>query len=60
MTWNIIKQTNTIAPSIYQSNLTAGNVIAMKLVTEAMKAATLQPRLHRRAQRDPQSRFHFV
>ncbi len=43
MTWNIIKQTNTIAPSIYQSNLTAGNVIAMKLVTEAMKLQPCNP-----------------
>ncbi|RYE22284.1 MAG: hypothetical protein EOP51_13650, partial [Sphingobacteriales bacterium] len=40
MTWNIIQQTNSITPNIYNANGTGGNVIALKLVTEGMK---LQP-----------------
>ncbi len=40
MTWNIIQQTNSITPNIYDANGTGGNIIALKLVTEGLK---LQP-----------------
>jgi hypothetical protein len=43
MTWNIIQQTGTISPSIYNANATAGNSIAMKLVTEGMKLQPCSP-----------------
>ncbi|MFT3979739.1 MAG: M36 family metallopeptidase [Ferruginibacter sp.] len=40
MTWNIIQQTNSITPNIYNGTGTGGNVIALKLVMEGLK---LQP-----------------
>jgi extracellular elastinolytic metalloproteinase len=40
MTWNIIQQTNSITPSIYNGTGTGGNVIALRLVMEGLK---LQP-----------------
>ena len=40
MTWNIIQQTNSITPSIYNGAGTGGNVIALRLVMEGLK---LQP-----------------
>jgi len=40
MTWNIIQQTNSITPNIYNATGTGGNVIALKLVMEGLK---LQP-----------------
>lgn len=43
MTWNIIQQTGSISPSIYNSNATAGNSIAMKLVMEGMKLQPCSP-----------------
>ncbi len=43
MTWNIIQQTNTISPSIYNASGSGGNIIAFKLVTEAMKLQPCSP-----------------
>ncbi|MBC7937639.1 MAG: M36 family metallopeptidase [Rhizobacter sp.] len=43
MTWNIIQQTNSITPSIYNATGTGGNVIALKLVTEGMKLQPCSP-----------------
>jgi uncharacterized repeat protein (TIGR01451 family) len=43
MTWNIIQQTGSINPSIYNSSSTAGNSIAMKLVMEGMKLQPCSP-----------------
>lgn len=40
MTWNIIQQTNSITPNIYNGNGTGGNAIALKLVMQGLK---LQP-----------------
>jgi uncharacterized repeat protein (TIGR01451 family) len=43
MTWNIIKQTGNITPSIYNADANAGNAIALKLVTEGMKLQPCSP-----------------
>lgn len=43
MTWNIIQQTGTITPNIYDVNATGGNIVALKLVTEAMKLQPCSP-----------------
>ena len=43
MTWNIIEQTGTINPSIYNTSTTAGNSIAMKLVMEGLKLQPCSP-----------------
>jgi hypothetical protein len=43
MTWNIIQQTGTITPNIYDVNGTGGNIIALKLVTEGMKLQPCSP-----------------
>jgi hypothetical protein len=43
MTWNIIQQVNSITPNIYTGTGTGGNVIALKLVTEAMKLQPCSP-----------------
>ncbi len=43
MTWNIIKQTGTITPNIYNSAGTGGNVIAANLVLMGMKLQPCSP-----------------
>jgi hypothetical protein len=43
MTWNIIQQTGTITPSLYNASGTGGNIIAMKLVTEGLKLQPCSP-----------------
>jgi uncharacterized protein (DUF736 family) len=43
MTWNIIQQTNSITPSIYNATGNGGNVIALKLVTEGLKLQPCNP-----------------
>ncbi|MEY4702636.1 MAG: hypothetical protein RIR96_533, partial [Bacteroidota bacterium] len=43
MTWNIIQQTGSITPSIYNASSNAGNAIALKLVTEGMKLQPCSP-----------------
>lgn len=43
MTWNIINQVGSITPSMYSANGVGGNVIALKLVTEAMKLQPCSP-----------------
>ncbi len=43
MTWNIIQQTNSITPNLYNSAGTGGNVIALNLVMTGMKLQPCQP-----------------
>lgn len=43
MTWNIIKQVNSITPDIYNASGTGGNIIALKLVTEGLKLQPCNP-----------------
>ena len=43
MTWNIIKQVNSINPNIYDANGGGGNTIALKLVTQGMKLQPCSP-----------------
>ncbi len=43
MTWNIIKQVNTINPNIYDATGGGGNNIALKLVTEGLKLQPCNP-----------------
>jgi len=43
MTWNIIQQTGSINPNIYNSTSTAGNSIALRLVMEGMKLQPCSP-----------------
>ena len=43
MTWNIIQQTGVINPNIYDATSSAGNNIALKLVTEGMKLQPCSP-----------------
>ncbi|MCP9753139.1 M36 family metallopeptidase [Ferruginibacter sp. HRS2-29] len=43
MTWNIIQQTNSISPDIYNSSAVAGNNIALKLVMTGMKLQPCSP-----------------
>lgn len=43
MTWSLIKQTGTIDPNIYNANGTAGNVVALRLVTMGMKLQPCSP-----------------
>jgi extracellular elastinolytic metalloproteinase len=43
MTWNIIQQTGSIEPNLYNSNSNAGNVVALRLVMEGMRLQTCRP-----------------
>lgn len=43
MTWNIIQQTGTIEPNLYNSTATAGNVIAFRLVMEGLRLQPCRP-----------------
>jgi extracellular elastinolytic metalloproteinase len=43
MTWNIIQQTNSITPNLYNSAGTGGNIIALKLVMTGLKLQPCQP-----------------
>lgn len=43
MTWGIINQTGTINNNIYDATSNAGNIIALKLVTEGMKLQPCSP-----------------
>ena len=43
MTWNIIQQVGSISSSIYDVSGTGGNIIALRLVTEAMKLQPCSP-----------------
>lgn len=43
MTWNIIQQTNSITPNLYNSAGTGGNVIALNLVMTGLKLQPCQP-----------------
>ncbi len=43
MTWNIIQATNSVNPNIFNSNSTAGNSIALKLVIEGLKLQPCSP-----------------
>ncbi len=43
MTWDIINQTGTINNNIYDATSNAGNIIALKLVTEGMKLQPCSP-----------------
>ncbi|HEX6333307.1 MAG TPA: M36 family metallopeptidase, partial [Flavisolibacter sp.] len=43
MTWNIIQQTGSIDPDIYNSASTSGNAIALRLVMEGMRLQPCRP-----------------
>lgn len=43
MTWNIIQQTGTINPNLFDANGTGGNVIAMKLMMQGLKLQPCDP-----------------
>ncbi len=43
MTWNIIQQTGTINPNLFDANAAGGNSIALKLVLEGMKLQPCSP-----------------
>jgi len=43
MTWGLIGQSNSIETNLYNSNSTAGNVVAMKLVMEGLRLQPCRP-----------------
>lgn len=43
MTWNIIQQTGSINPNLFDANAAGGNSIALKLVMEGMKLQPCSP-----------------